>query len=296
MMPEHVARTLARVGPVWSTDIAGHVQMMMELYAPILAGRPRDGVDIVRDLAYGKHPRQRLDVFRPAGGSAAPVAIFFHGGAFLRGERNVNGQIYANVGWYLARHGVLAINAGYRLAPEVRWPEGARDAGAAVRWAAMHAASFGGDPARIFIIGHSAGGAHAATWAFDRSAHGSEGPGIAGVILVSARVRADDRADDPNAAAVRAYFGDERGLYEARSPVTHAAQSTLPVMIAIAEYENPFLDVYGAELFHRLCAARGGCPRFRRLAGHNHLSIICHVDTADEELGQDILDFIARGR
>ena len=77
---------------------------------------------------------------------------------------------------------------------------------------------------------------------------------------------------------MRAYFGDDESRYEARSPVTYAAVSPLPVFLAIAEHENPLLDVYGAEGFHRIAAARGRAPRFLRLPRHNHLSIV-HTST-----------------
>ena len=64
----------------------------------------------------------------------------------------------------------------------------------------------------------------------------------------------------------------------------------------IAEYENPFLDTYGAELFSRMCTVRGRCPRFTRVLGHNHISTVASFNTADEALGLEILDFIRLGR
>ena len=63
-------------------------------------------------------------------------------------------------------------------------------------------------------------------------------------------------------------------------------------MIAIAEFENPFLDVHCAELFYRLSAAAGRAPRFLRLEGHNHTSIIAHLNTAEDRLGREILAFM----
>jgi hypothetical protein len=124
----------------------------------------------------------------------------------------------------------------------------------------------------------------------------AEGHGLAGLVLISARVRADVRPDNPNAAAVMAYFGEDESLYEARSPVTHAANLDVPVFIAIAEHENPLLDVYGAELLHRVSIARGRAPRFMRLPEHNHISIMAHFNTEEELLGREILEFFAAGR
>jgi len=64
-------------------------------------------------------------------------------------------------------------------------------------------------------------------------------------------------------------------------------------MLAIAEFDNPLLDVYGAEFFWRIAAVRGHAPRFLRLRNHNHFSMFAHFNTGEEILGREILDFIA---
>lgn len=287
---------MAEIGPIWGTNTRRHVEMTLAAYAPLLARAPKDGVHVTRNVAYGDHPRQVVDVFRPDAASAAPVVVFVHGGAFVRGDKCMNEEIHDNVLYYFARKGLLGVNIEYRLAPEARFPEGARDVAQAVAWVAREAGRFGGDPARIFVFGHSSGGAHVATFAFDRSVVPERPKSVAGVILASARVRADALPDNPNADAVRAYFGDDASLYDARSPVTHADDPDLPVMIAVAEHENPYLDVYGAELLHRLSCARKRAPRFMRLTRHNHISLVAHFNTEDEILGREILDFIAQGK
>lgn len=301
-LPEAARRAMAQIGPVWGSDIQKHRDMVIAAYAPLLAQSPKDGCSAIRDIAFGAHPRQVLDVFKPdvargvKGAKGAPVVIFVHGGAFVRGDRNVDAEIYSNTLWWFARKGVIGINMEYRLAPEAMYPGGAEDVGAAVAWARAHAAEYGGDPDKIFLIGHSAGGTHAAGYAFDPAIRPAAGHGLAGLILISARVRADVEAENPNAFAVKAYFGEDASLYERRSPVTHAAGSKLPTFIVIAEFENPLLDVYGAELLHRMSVAARRAPRFMRLTRHNHTSIVAHFNTGEDLLGNEILDFIATGR
>lgn len=294
-VPNSVRRLMAEIGPKWASDIPRHVDAMLGAFTPLLATCPKEGVTVERELAYGTHPKQRLDVFAPRGARGAPVIVFVHGGAFVRGDRNETPEIYSNVSFYFARNGLLGINAGYRLAPEFSYPSGAQDVGGAVAWARANAARYGGDPQRIFLAGHSAGGAHVASYAYDASLQPSGGPGLAGVVIISGRVRADPRPDDPNAAKLEAYYGTDVSLYAERSGVTHAPFSALPTMIAAAQYENPFLDVYCAELFCALSRARKRSPRFVQLAGHNHLSIVAHFNTAEDALGREILDFVARG-
>lgn len=293
--PENLRKQMAEIGPVWGTNIPKHRDMTLAAYAPLLARAPKDGVRVTRNVAYGAHPRQVVDVFQPAGAQRAPVMIFVHGGAFVRGDKRVSDEVYDNVLYYFARQGMVGLNMEYRLAPEARFPEGARDVAEMVAWAEREAPRYGGDPARIYLFGHSAGGTHVATWAFDRTAIPDRATSVAGVILASARVRADVLPDNPNAGAVRAYFGDDAALYDARSPVTHADDPELPVFIAIAEFENPYLDVYGAELLHKLSRVRKRAPRFVRLTRHNHISLVAHFNTEEEILGREILDFIARG-
>ena len=183
----------------------------------------------------------------------------------------------------------------HRLAPEAAYPAGSEDVALAVDWARSNAHTYGGDPAKIFLIGHSAGGAHAAAYVCDPVSRPVRGHGVAGLVLISARLRADALPDNPNAHGVRAYYGDDEALYEARSVVTYAANIDIPLFLAVAEYENPGLDVYAAEMLYRVSRAKRRSPRFMRLAHHNHTSIVAHFDTGEDRLGREILDFIARG-
>ncbi len=287
---------LARIGPIWGRDIQAHRDRVFDLYAPLLAAAPKAGVTVTRDLAYGPQPRQCLDLFRPERASGADVVVFVHGGAFVRGDKRATPHIYDNVLYWFARQGCVGYNVEYRLAPGAAYPAGAEDLALALAWVEAHARGHGGNPARVFLIGHSAGATHVATLLADPALPAHWARRVAGAVLISGRLRADARPDNPNAAGVRAYFGDDESLYEARSPVTHAARLDLPVFLAIAEFENPLLDVYGAEMLHRLALARGRAPRFLRLAGHNHISIVAHFNTEEEILGREILAFFAGGR
>ena len=289
-LPESTRKVLDEVGPIWGTDIQKHRDMTLAAYLPLLAAAPKEGVEKISNLAYGRHPRQVMDIFRPAGKKKMPVVIFVHGGAFVRGDKCVNAEVYDNVLYWFARNGVLGVNLEYRLAPEAVYPGATDDMAQAVAWVKAHAAGFGGDPESIFLVGHSAGGTHAAAYAWDPSS-GYLGRDLKGMVLISARLRADVLKENPNAAGVRAYWGEDESLYEARSPVTHAAASKLPLMIANAEFENPLLDIYGMEAAWRIAQARRRAPRYIRLTGHNHISIVAHFNTDEEILGREILDF-----
>jgi len=127
--------------------------------AVLNASAPRDGVTPTRDIAYADGPRGTLDVYapRPAATPAA-VVVFFYGGGWVSGSK----AMYRFVGAALAARGVVAVIPDYRLYPEVRFPAFMEDAAKAVAWTHANASRFGGDPRRLFLMGHSAG-AHIAT-------------------------------------------------------------------------------------------------------------------------------------
>jgi acetyl esterase len=286
-------RLMAEIGPVWANDIQGHRELVLRAYGPALARAPRAGVAITRDVAYGTETRQRLDYIVPASARGAPVVLFIHGGAFVRGSKRLSEEVYDNVLFWFARQGLVAVNVEYRLAPASMWPGGADDLALAIAWVRANIARLGGNPDAIVAVGHSAGATHVGTYAYDPAA-GYLGRDLNGIVLLSPRVRIDTSAENPNAAGVIAYFGDDPATYTARSPVTHATTSTLPAMIAIAEYENPLLDVYAFELAYVLARARGRAPPFIRLAGHNHMSLVAHFNSGEAELGEAIAEFVRR--
>lgn len=295
-LPRQTRRCMLEIGPRWAEDIIGHRKMVIDAYTPVLARVGRAGIEVTRDLSYGKHARQRLDVYCRPKATEAPVVVFVHGGAFMRGDKDANAEIYGNVPRYFARHGCIGINLEYRLAPDAAYPSGAADVALSMAWVHAHVSEFGGDPRRIVLVGHSAGGAHAGAYACDPAARPTQGHGLAGLVLISSRLRADARSDNPNAKAVRAYYGEDESLYEQRSVVTHAHQIDLPVFLAAAEYENPYLDAYTAEFAWRVGMAHRRMPRFLHLPWHNHTSIVAHFDSGEDVLGKALLEFIEEPR
>ena len=99
---------------------------------------PAQGYRVRSDVAYGAHPRQRLDVYQPtADNAAAPVVVFFYGGNWNAGER----RNYLFVGEALAAKGFVAVIPDYRLYPDVRFPDFLHDCAAATRWVVEHMAA-----------------------------------------------------------------------------------------------------------------------------------------------------------
>lgn len=112
-------------------------------------------VEVVSDISYGEHERHRLDLYRRADGSAnGSVLVFFHGGGFASGAKDMEGRPLLH---HLAERGWWCVSANYRLRPEAGLAEHLADARSAIAWARDHAAAHGADPARVVLAGSSAG-------------------------------------------------------------------------------------------------------------------------------------------
>ncbi len=117
-------------------------------------------------VAYGPDARHRLDVYQPTSAPPAgghPVVLFIYGGSWNKGER----AAYRFVGEALAARGIVALVADYRLYPQVSYPDFLPDCAKAVAYALREAPRYGGNPARVVVMGHSAGGYNAAMIALD---------------------------------------------------------------------------------------------------------------------------------
>jgi acetyl esterase/lipase len=252
---------------------------------------PYVGVKIVRDLKYGPDQRNALDVFMPANTNSGlrPVLMFLHGGLFVGGNKRVVPAIYDNIGVWAVRNGMIGVNIIYRLAPAYKWPTGAQDTAAAVKWLTDNIAAYGGDPSRIFLAGHSAGATHVADYITLPQFHpGPAGPGIKGAILISGIF---DLARFPTDLAIRAYYGEDASKYAQRSPQAGLLTTAVPLILAYAELDPPEYATESKVLNEALCKV-GRCPRLIEFAGHNHMSEIFSINTKDTQVSDVVLKFV----
>ena len=118
---------------------------------------------VASSTAYGSGERRVLDVYAPRGARNAPLVVFFYGGSWQGGRKGT----YRFLARALAARGVVVVVPDYRVYPDVRFPAFLEDAAAAVAWTKTHAADFGGDAHKMFLMGHSAGAYIAAMLAYD---------------------------------------------------------------------------------------------------------------------------------
>jgi acetyl esterase/lipase len=116
-------------------------------------------MELHRNVPYGTHHQQRLDIWKRPEVSGAPVIVYVHGGAWVFGDKREQGRPMLHE--FVARDWVV-VSVNYRLAPQSRWPAPMQDISSAMSWIRRNIALYGGDPDRIIIAGALAGGQIAA--------------------------------------------------------------------------------------------------------------------------------------
>lgn len=246
-------------------------------------------IKVRKDIAYGAHERQRIDIhtstLRRAPGPV-PIVVVFHGGGLIGGSKD-NTPTFAD---YFASIGFVGVNAGYRLAPDSKWPDGARDVGAVVTWLRDHASEFGGDPNHIFVCGISTGALHAATYVFRPELLPAGTARPAGAVLFSGPYTFDFSAPTKGELA---YFGEDKARWSQMVVTGNVTRTDIPVLLTTAEWDDPRYFGPEAQLFKELLEKQAR-PRYRQSLGHNHVSQVLSVGTADTSISREVLDFIDR--
>ena len=259
-----------------------------KLYAPLQAKEPYENVVVVRNIKYGQYDRNVLDVFQSATIETRPVLIFVHGGGYERGDKRAGSSpYYDNLMIWAAKNGMVGVNMTYRLAPDHPWPAAADDVASAVAWTAAKIGDFGGDPKRIFLMGHSAGATHVGSYLARTTT-----PSIAGALLVSGTF---DLRPQVEVGGQKSYFGANTELWPERSSMKGLANSSTPLFVAHGEFDVPYYIDQAQTLKTALCAANH-CPAFAVLNNQSHMSEIYSVNTDDTTLTDNINSFVKSTR
>ena len=233
------------------------------------------------DVAYGPSPAETLDIFPAAGPGPAPVNVFIHGGYWMALDK----KDFSFVARAFQPAGAATVVINYALIPSVDMDELVRQCRAAVAWVHRHAASFGGDPARIFVSGHSAGGhLTAMCLATDWQAFGAPPDAVKGGAGISGL---------HDLEPIRLCYLNETLKLDAdatrrNSPVQLRPTSDAPLLLPVGGLEGPE--------YHRqsedLAAAwrrHGVACEVLDMAGIDHFSIISQLEDPDSELARAIL-------
>lgn len=289
----------------------------------------------LRDLKYGlddteSSERHRLDLFYPRDSRTYPVIVLVHGGAWIMGDNRCSG-LYSSVGEFLAGRGIGVVMPNYRLAPGFKHPAPIQDLARVVHWTHEHIRGYGGDPARIVLMGHSAGGHLVSLLSTDATYLQSVGLqlcdikgtiSVSGVYTIPAEplklslggteanafhwnqlvpLRGDGQPDPPGALSVLRVpisldafapaFDVDPELRASASPLTHVGPGLQPFLLISAEHDLPTLPTM-AQQFHKALLQAGCESKWERIPSRNHNSILFSATHRFDPVAALVLDFM----
>ena len=281
-------RGIASLGKQWNAEVNAQTA---RLYADLHRTIDSSGIRQIADVSYGPHAQQKLDLYVPDQGfdEPGPVLVYLHGGAWTGGDKiaaGSDGLIYANVGKWIARVGGIGVVANFRLLPDAKWPSGADDVRLVIDWVKKNIGEHGGNPNTVIVLANSVGATHLASYLFYAPAQLPEGPGIKAAILASG-------AFDENTEShtTRAYLGTDDAAYLPLNLVDSYDGPTVPIFLWSAQYDVAFIESGVAQMYANLCRKYEQCPAFTQLRGHNHVSPIMSIDSADTSVTNAIIGF-----
>nr|ANI19854.1 EstDZ2a [uncultured Acetothermia bacterium] len=228
------------------------------------------------------HPtKHRLDLFVPDGLQDAPVLIFVHGGGWTSGDKN----LYAFIGQAFAAQGFATAVINYRLSPQVQHPAHIEDVARAFSWVYKNIARYGGNPEKIFVTGHSAGGHLTALLALDEKylqAHGLTLAAIKGAIPISGVYDVT-----PVLALYRTVFGADPDQRWDASPLAHVGPNKPPFLILYAQFDFPGLGLQAQQLFAEL-RTHNNEATLTEIPNRDHVTIVATIGASNDPTTEEI--------
>lgn len=275
--------------------------------APLSGQTPGAGTPASRDLdvpyVADADPEQHLDFYWPGGAPTATV-LFVHGGSLRESGERRHSPAYADVCAPFVAAGVACATTDYRLAPSVQWPTMPLDVSAAVAKVRELVSARGGDPARLFLFGHSSGCTIVSSLGVNPEYLGSVGlapSDVAGVIAMGCVLDNQDAAlrgltaDDLRPRFERSGSYDRFASPEdwiGANPSYHVGSHAAPFRVVVAREErfHPSILEQGARFVRRLIEA--DVPADLVIVPGTHMSSIAAIDDPDDPTLATILDFI----
>lgn len=251
-----------------------------------------------RDVAYSNTGanRTKLDVFAPGTGEHLPVLVWIHGGGWRIGDKsNVQRKPAA-----FNQAGYVFVSINYRLHPTANFADQAGDVARAISWVKNHAPDFGGDPGRIFVMGHSAGAHLAALVGTDARYLESVGlklSDLSGVILLDG-AGYDIPRQVREAALPRikelytTVFSEDEAKQREASPITHVARGrNIPPFLILHVATRRDARAQSEALAARLRGA-GVEARVIPAEGKTHMTINRELGMPGDRPTREVLQFL----
>jgi arylformamidase len=202
--------------------------LLCAIAAPAMAATP-PGVKVLHDVAYGPAKLQTMDVYLPPQPKGAPIILMVHGGAWAFGDKS-NSQVYENKVARWVTRSFIFVSMNYPMIPESDPVQQADDVARAMAAAQASAPSWGGDPTRLILIGHSAGAHLVSLLNADPSRATKLGvkPWLGTVSLDSGALDVPAIMQHEHFDLYDRAFGDDPAFWQAASPIHHLTKDGPP--------------------------------------------------------------------
>jgi acetyl esterase/lipase len=246
--------------------------------------------DVISQTPY-EQERCKLDLTLPADAKGFPTYVWFYGGGLKNGGKDLDSEYCAEIRASLARAGVAVVTPDYRLSPRVKYPAYVDDAAAAFAWTVKNIAAHGGDPRKVFIGGHSAGGYLALLVGMDPERlkpHGLTLGSVAGIAQVSGQVFNHYTVREERGQARYGITSDEA------APAFHIRKSLPPILTIYAQ--NDMLSRAEENMFFvTTLKAAGHTENYSlRVDDRDHGTVGHNLRNDDDPARLAILNFIAK--
>ena len=260
---------------------------------------------VTRDIPYATaHERQVLDVYAPAGAKNLPVVFWIHGGGWQTGDK---GMVALKPKAFMDA-GFVFVSINHRLLPTVDMGAITRDVASALGWVHKNIAAYGGDPARLLVMGHSSGGQLAALMCTDDRYAKAEGFSLTTIkgcvpvdadtfdipaIIEMAETRARVHHLPLPTYGHRQKFGNDPAKHRDFSAVTHVARNKgIPPFLILHIGGNPDTGAQARRLAGVL--ENAGIPA-KVVAGREatHASLNDNIGAANDPVTKELFAFVA---
>jgi arylformamidase len=190
------------------------------------------GITVQRDIPYGVHPAQRMDAYIPSHVRGAPVVFMVHGGGWRRGDKAMANVVENKVARWVPQ-GVVFVSINYRMLPEADPLTQAHDVARALERAQKMAASWGADPSRFVLMGHSAGAHLVALVASAPSFTAGKDikPWLGAVVLDSGGLDIVQIMESDPPPLYKDAFGSDPAYWRAASPIHRLTGQPAPMLV-----------------------------------------------------------------
>jgi acetyl esterase/lipase len=246
--------------------------------------------------------KSKLDLYLPEGKSKFPVVMFIHGGGWDQGDKRVTTDPYGDFGRRFAKKGVGVATIDYRLSPQFKYPTHVQDVARAFAWVKKNIASYGGDPDRIFVSGHSAGGHLTALLSVDERWLKEQGlslKDIRGAIPISGvydfnGLKETDKLSKADRIMIDRFLSGDPEKMKDGSPINHIepGKNIPPFLILWGGLDYPTLPPQAKAFAHKL-KDNGYSVKTVQYPLRNHYTMIVDIRNPGDKAQEEILRFIA---